>query len=136
MQGARRSAQGAYESGSAYESGRVTWRHNCQPSLVFVSMNNTSRSAAAVIVIAPLLISLVHGMAHEAAKIYPPAAGNAFAYTAIPAGPLVALGLMWTQCGFGAELLAATMAGSLVFGVVMYFVIAGPDHVGHIASDT
>jgi len=34
--------------------------------------------------------------------------------------------------GIGAGLIAATMAGSFVFGVVNHFVVAGPDHVVHV----
>ena len=99
-------------------------------------MKKSYRTAAAAVVVIHLLVSIVHGMAHDGAKIYLSAAGNAFVYSVILAGPLAALGLIWFRQRFGAEVLAATMAGSLVFGVVMHFVIAGPDHVSHVASDT
>ena len=48
----------------------------------------------------------------------------------ILAGPLVALWMIRTGRRFGPELLALTMGGSLVFGIVNHFVIESPDHVG------
>ena len=51
----------------------------------------------------------------------------------IIAGPLV--GLVWsriTHSSAGAWLIAATMAGALLFGLVNHFLIVSPDHVSQV----
>lgn len=92
------------------------------------------RTAAAVIVVAHLVVSLLHGAAHAGAAVPLSALQNAFVWIVIFAGPLVALWMIGTGRRYGPELLALTMGGSLVFGIVNHFVIESPDHVGHITS--
>jgi uncharacterized membrane protein YbjE (DUF340 family) len=36
----------------------------------------------------------------------------------------------------GARLIAVTMTGALVFGLVNHFVIPGPDHVAHVVASS
>jgi hypothetical protein len=93
------------------------------------------RSAATLIVVAHLAVSLLHGAAHSGAAVPLSALQNAFVWIVIFAGPLVALWLIWTGRRFGPELLALTMGGSLVFGIVNHFVVESPDHVAHITSE-
>src|SRR5262245_53515718 len=93
------------------------------------------RTVATVIVVTHLALNLLHGAAHSGAGVPLSALQNAFVWIVILAGPLVALWMIWTGRRFGPELLALTMGGSLVFGVVNHFVIESPDHVAHIASD-
>jgi hypothetical protein len=93
------------------------------------------RATASVIVVAHLAVSLIHGAAHAGAAVPLSALQNAFVWIVIFAGPLVALWLIWTGRRFGPELLALTMGGSLVFGIVNHFVIESPDHVAHITSE-
>jgi hypothetical protein len=42
--------------------------------------------------------------------------------------------LLWPAERIGSWLIAITMAGSLVFGVVNHFVLASPDHVAEVAQ--
>jgi hypothetical protein len=95
-----------------------------------------SRTFVIIVVVAHLLISLVHGAAHAGAQIGLSPAQNAFVWIVVMIGPLAALALILAGWPFGGELLAATMAGSLVFGIVFHFVVVSPDHVNHVSSDT
>jgi len=83
-------------------------------------------------VLAHLVISLVHGVAHAQADVALSRAANLFVYIVILAGPLVGLLVAWPAERLGGWLIAITMAGSLVFGVVNHFVLASPDHVAHV----
>lgn len=83
-------------------------------------------------VLAHLVVSIVHGAAHAEAEVPLSREANLFVYIVILAGPLVGLGLTWPAERIGGWLIAVTMAGSLVFGVVNHFVFASPDHVAHV----
>jgi hypothetical protein len=97
--------------------------------------NGTStRWWLAAAVLAHLLISLVHGAAHAEAAVPLSRAANLFVFVVILAGPLVGLALVWPTVRTGSWIVAMTMAGSLVFGVVNHFVLASPDHVTHVAG--
>jgi hypothetical protein len=85
-----------------------------------------------VAVLAHLVVSIVHGAAHAQAEVPLSRAANMFVYTVILAGPLMGLALTWPAGRIGGWLIAVTMAGSLVFGVVNHFVFASPDHVAHV----
>jgi hypothetical protein len=83
------------------------------------------------IVLVNLAANIVHGAAHLELHIDLSAAEKLFVAVVILAGPLLAMGLLWTRwkrLGFG--LLALTMAGSLAFGLYHHFVAMGPDRVG------
>jgi len=86
----------------------------------------------AVVVIAHLAISVVHGTAHAQANILMSRLANLFVFVVILAGPPI--GLAWTLRSrrTGAWLVAITMAASLVFGLVNHFVLSTPDHVSHV----
>jgi len=62
-------------------------------------------------------------------------AANVFIVVVIEIGPLAGLLLSRSRPVSGGWIVAATMAGALVFGVVNHFVIAGADHVSHIPDD-
>ena len=85
-------------------------------------------------VLAHLVVSLVHGFAHASANVPLSRAANLFVFIVILAGPLIGLAVAWPASRLGAWIISATMAGSLVFGLVMHFVIEGPDHVSHVAA--
>jgi len=93
------------------------------------------RTLATVIVVAHLAVSLVHGAAHSGAAVPLSALQNVFVWVVILAGPLAALWMIRTGRPLGPALLALTMGGSLVFGIVNHFVIESADHVAHITSD-
>ena len=93
------------------------------------------RTLATIIVVAHLAVSLVHGAAHSGAAVPLSALQNVFVWVVILAGPLAALWMIRTGRPLGPALLALTMGGSLVFGIVNHFVIESADHVAHITSD-
>lgn len=83
------------------------------------------------IVLAHLLVSIVHGLAHSRLRIELSPSETLFVIMVITLCPLVAGVSLWTsrQRG-GLWLLALSMAGSLFFGLYKHFVATGPDHVG------
>jgi ABC-type xylose transport system permease subunit len=97
---------------------------------------NTKRSSTwnwlAAVVVAHLVISAVHGAAHDRAHVPLSPAANLFVYVVILAGPLIGLALTWWNARAGAWVLVLAMAGSLVFGVVNHFLLSSPDHVAHV----
>jgi hypothetical protein len=80
-----------------------------------------------------LAISVVHGQAHTGAAIPLPVASTLFVYIVILAGPLAGLALTRWRPVAGAWIIAASLGGALVFGLINHFVVAGPDHVDHVA---
>jgi hypothetical protein len=87
------------------------------------------------IVLGHLVVNLVHGAAHSGAQIPMTLAANLFIWVVILAGPLAGLWLIRSRPVAGGWMIAATMAGSLIFGVVNHFVIVGPDHVSLVAPE-
>ena len=96
--------------------------------------NSTWRWMTAA-VLAHLAVSIVHGAAHDGAHVPLSPAANLFVFIVILAGPLVGLGLTWWAERIGSWIVASTMAGSLVFGLVNHFVLDSADHVAHVAPD-
>jgi hypothetical protein len=86
------------------------------------------------VVLLHLAISIVHGQAHSGAAIPLPLWATLFVYIVILAGPLAGLALARWSPVAGAWLVAASLGGALVFGLINHFVIAGPDHVDHVAA--
>lgn len=84
--------------------------------------------------LAHLIISIAHGNAHAGAQVPLTPAANLFVFIVILAGPLVGLALLWAAPRLGSWIVALTMAGSLVFGVVNHFVLASPDHVSQVTE--
>jgi len=85
------------------------------------------------IVVAHLLVSLVHGAAHAQSRVFLSTAGNLYVWTVIMAGPLVGLAALRALSGrVGAWIIAVSMAGALVFGLVNHFIIESGDHVSHV----
>jgi hypothetical protein len=83
-------------------------------------------------VLAHLVVSMVHGVAHTQANVPLSLAANLFVYIVILAAPLIGLALTWWTPRLGGWLIALSMAGSLVFGLVNHFVLTSPDHVAHV----
>lgn len=102
-----------------------------------VDMNrflSTEKLWLILLVAAHLIISMVHGAAHDGANIPLSRAGNLFVFIVIIAGPLAGLALIWPAQRAGALVIASAMAGSLIFGFLNHFVFASPDHVAHVAA--
>jgi hypothetical protein len=88
-----------------------------------------------LIVIAHLALSFAHGAAHQGAGVGLSPAGNLYVLAVIVIGPVA--GAVWRRISRSpgsAWLIAATMTGSLMFGVVNHFVIESPDHVAHVTG--
>jgi hypothetical protein len=98
---------------------------------------NTDRRSARLwligIVAAHLIISIVHGIVHREAQVPLSPAAARFVVIVILAGPLAGVALMWPAVRLGTWVVAIAMAGSLIFGVLNHFMLAGPDHVAHVA---
>lgn len=99
------------------------------------SSGASARRWAAGVVVAHLIISILHGAAHDGAHVPMSVPANAFVFLVVIAGPLVGLALMWRAPRAGGWIVAATMTASLVFGVVNHFVFVSPDHVAHVARE-
>src|SRR5262245_48290428 len=105
------------------------------------------------VVVAHLSVSFIHGAAHAQAHVPLSFAANLFVYFVILAGPLIGLGIALpglktrpasdlraqaglkagpTRVRIGMWVIAVTMLGSLVFGLVNHFVLSSPDHVSHV----
>ena len=97
---------------------------------------NSNRNSAwtwlVAVVLIHLVISMVHGLAHDRAQVPLSYAANVFVYVVILAGPLVGLAVAWWNRRAGSWVIALTMTGSFVFGVVNHFLLSSPDHVAHV----
>jgi len=82
------------------------------------------------IVVADLLVSIVHGLAHRELGVFLTSSGSVFVIVVILILPLVAMALVWTsQKRPGLIILSISMFGSLLFGLYHHFLAAGVDHV-------
>ena len=97
---------------------------------------NSNRNSAwtwlVAVVLVHLVISMVHGLAHDRAKVPLSYVANVFVYVVILAGPLVGLVVARWSRRVGSWVIALTMTGSFVFGVVNHFLLFSPDHVAHV----
>jgi hypothetical protein len=89
-----------------------------------------------MVVLAHLVATLPHAFAHQTIPVPTPPAETSFVAVVIVIAPLVAAALLWSRfVRFGAMLLLASMAGSLVFGLYYHFVLPGPDNVAQVPAD-
>ena len=91
-----------------------------------------SRAAkyATAIVVAHLLVSFAHGLAHRELRVGLSPSGSIFVTSVVLVLPLVAMALLWTaQKRLGLILLSLSMFGSLLFGLYHHFLVISPDHV-------
>jgi len=84
------------------------------------------------IVLAHLAICLVHGTTHQQSHVLLSGAATAFVFSVILIGPLAGVALTWPAARLGTWVIALTMFGSFVFGVVNHFLIAGADNVAQV----
>ncbi len=88
---------------------------------------------ATALVLVHLVISYLHGDAHEQLGVGLAAWQWAYVYVVTLAAPLLAMVLYWTRwSAAGAMLLGVSMVGSFAFGVYHHFVAVSPDHVSHL----
>jgi len=88
------------------------------------------------LVLAHFIVTLVHATAHFALQIIPAGIDLVFIVGVILIGPLVALVILRFNPPLAAGLLAVLMGASLVYGMVSHFLVAGPDNVAFIGSQT
>jgi uncharacterized membrane protein len=86
----------------------------------------------ATAVIAHLLISVLHGRAHDGGHVALTAGQSLFVYTVILVGPLVGLAVSFIRARAGGFIVAVTMTTSLLFGLINHFIITSPDHVSQV----
>lgn len=80
-------------------------------------------------------VGLAHLAAHRGEGVRVSALANAYILLVIGLGPFLGLGLLHAgRREAGGAVLAATMAGALLFGVWNHFIVVGPDHVLHLAA--
>jgi glucan phosphoethanolaminetransferase (alkaline phosphatase superfamily) len=94
----------------------------------------TRGQALSAVVLIHLAISIVHGQAHTGAQVPLSGAATFFVYTVILAGPLLGLAVFRWRPRAGAAIVAVSMAGALIFGLINHFILDGSDHVGHVAA--
>ena len=93
------------------------------------------KSLATIAVLAHLLVSLVHGYAHNQLGVGLSAWQNFYVLVVITLAPLVALALVWMRRErIGFALLVISMAGSLIFGGYFHYIGISPDHVSHLPA--
>ena len=86
-------------------------------------------------VLVHLLISVLHGRAHDGGHVGLTPAQSLFVYIVILAGPIVGLGLSFAARRVGGAVVAVTMGASLLFGVINHFIIVSPDHVSQVVPE-
>jgi len=87
------------------------------------------------LVMVHLVVAVVHGVAHGGAHVPLSTAALAFVIVVIQLGPLAGLALTRVQPRAGAAVVAASMAGALLFGVVNHFVLPGADNVVQVHAE-
>lgn len=88
---------------------------------------------SALVVLAHLSVTLVHGQAHRKLGVALVPWQQSFVFIVIMIAPLVALALLWTRFArLAVWILALSMGGALIFGAVHHYVLVSPDHVSHL----
>ena len=89
--------------------------------------------AALALVLIHLVVSIVHGRAHQGAMVDLTLFGYVYVVAVITVAPLVAAALLFSRWRHtGALLLTVSMAGSFAFGVWHHFLAAGTDNVAEV----
>jgi hypothetical protein len=92
-------------------------------------MNPAAKSASAI-VIAHLLVTILHGLAHRNLHVDLAPLATIFVIAVVLISPLLAMALIWTvRKRLGLLLLSLSMFGSFLFGLYNHFLEMSPDHV-------
>jgi hypothetical protein len=95
--------------------------------------NRGVKLAALALILVHLVISIVHGRAHQGATVALTTFGYVYVVIVITVAPLVAGALLFSRKQkVGALLLALSMLGSLAFGVWYHFLSAGSDNIAEV----
>lgn len=88
------------------------------------------------IIVAHLIVSFVHGMAHDKLHIDLSRTQLLFVVAVITAAPILSVVLLWTrQRRFGGWLLVTSMGAALLFGAYYHFLLPGPDNILQVRSE-
>jgi len=88
---------------------------------------------ALIVIIAHALIVALHGSAHRRLNVELSSSQLVFIGIVIIVAPLLAGLLIWRGSQkVGPLLLAFSMTGALLFGVINHFMLISPDHVQHL----
>jgi hypothetical protein len=91
---------------------------------------NRAAKYATAVVLAHLLVSIAHGVAHRELRVGLTPSVSVFVIAVVLILPLIAMVLVWTaKKRPGLILLSLSMFGSLLFGFYHHFLVASPDHV-------
>src|SRR5262245_50584939 len=115
-------------------SGASRFQGFTRPPGMTAQTHDSAWKGMALVVLAHLLTSIVHGAAHNGAAIPLSLVATLFVFIVILAGPVAGLALSWRAERLGSLIIAVTLAGSLVFGVANHFVLDSPDHITHVAA--
>ena len=96
-------------------------------------MNNSTRTAALIVVALHFAVVVLHSIAHEVLPVKATPAQLAFIIPVIIVAPVLAGILLFRLERIGTVLLTASMLGSFVFGVYYHFIADTIDHVAHVA---
>lgn len=97
------------------------------------AISQTRPFAALVLVLIHLVVSTLHGWAHQAAIVKLTTFGYVYVAIVITLGPLVAAGFLVTRKQkTGALLLALSMFGSFIFGFWYHFLSNTSDNVAQV----
>jgi hypothetical protein len=89
--------------------------------------------AALALILIHLVISIVHGTAHQGAMVALTTFGNIYVLVIITLAPLVAAALLFTRKQkLGALVLALSMFGSFIFGFWYHFLSSTNDNVTEV----
>lgn len=91
------------------------------------------RILALALILVHLVVSTIHGFAHQAAMVMLTTFGNVYVIVVITLAPLVAAALLFTRGRkIGALVLALSMLGSFVFGFWYHFLSSTGDNVSQV----
>ena len=101
------------------------------------SMGRTNRTNAwlAAVVLGHLAVTVAHGAAHNGGHVGLGRASGLFVLIVIVIAPLAGLLLAFRWPRAGGAVVAASMAGALVFGLVNHFVVISPDHISQVVPE-
>jgi hypothetical protein len=85
-------------------------------------------------VVVHLVISVLHGRAHDGGHVALTEGQSLFVYVIILAAPLAGLAISVVRRRLGGAIVAAAMAASLLFGLVNHFLVISPDHVSQVTA--
>jgi len=90
--------------------------------------------ALSAVVLTHLGINILHGRAHTGAEVPLSPVGALFVFIVILAAPLIGLGIWRWRPRLGGWVVALSMSGALIFGLINHFIVDGSDHVAHVAA--